>query len=1104
MWPFPKKETNTHSGAGLQAGVIEPIIEPLGDVASVMNGLAGSIEAAMRKHLDINNLNTEQQQGGHFGTEFNLSTTVGVMKGLYVQEPWVYATAELIAKTMSTVPYRVRNKITKEIDTTHPMNKILVAGSQITDYKTTDWAGYADLTLGGNYFRILSEDYKYFYHVPVEYTEIVLNERFKAGDMTAPPFAGIRINGAVGTMGMKPRFIDWKYVIHHKLPNPYNPFFGLSMYAAAARPIILDRHKNEFELAFYLRGATHAGVIETTEDLPKKRLDRLMRSFEQSYTGRRNWWRTLWLPKNAKWVSNGMTMNEMQHLEGLRENRLTLLAVLGIPSAMVGIVQDVNRSTAEIQEQAFWNNTIIPLSHFIAAGWNHSYLVQTVFKGEISIEPDYSGIRAVEGSVITKGEQTEAAKDALTVNEIRTDIWGYPPLKDPRGDLFISQLKSISLAANLYGNVPGSDPDAEDTDEGEEGDRTEITLEQGDNDHTHQAEVDEDGNGKTISMSSDIDEHIHELVGVEQEDGSVVVTVSPAGSDDHVHPDVVLQSEKSMANFAFLKAKNEATTDQDRLEKTQSEKYLGAFRIYVRLLLDQTVEALTKGKAVSNHLLALKSERMSLYEVKCVQVLYETMDKAFTSGLANSRSFTAIKIKGPRFTPTDEQAIEVLRRDREEGKRRRLRERSLERFLGFDDTATDSILLSIERGLEEGQTFQEIAKTIEKTFGENYRDQAFTITRTEVLHAVSEGLAFEMEVLADIFTKVEKQWFHVGDTATNPDARQWHKEFENQMKKPPEYLYVSPETGAKLRYPRDPNGGAKENINCFVGETEINSHSVLNLYRRIYCGPIVTIKMSSGKSISGTPNHPMLTSKGWVTLGSLDKSHKLVKAKVIDGVFPADDKIGSIPVSFSQFFASSLQSGNNERVAGSVMDFHGDGMNTDVEVVFKDSLLVDRLVANGTETVAKINFQRTRLSEGIGLGNSRLDKPVSGVSSSDRIMGKSYLLSSTFRRHLGPFQNLSLTPASPLQIQNAKSSGQSDSGYTESLSQFVDTNSFIDVELVDIEDISITENALRHVYNLSTVNEMYLVEGMVTHNCRCSLVTTVADGAISRAPEILE
>lgn len=1098
MWPFDKTPPAPEPKA------IEPSLDPLDGLGlSGLNLLNARAESAIKKQLDPSNLYSGDEEGGHFGTEFNLAVTVGRMKSLYRKEPWVNATSNLIARTLSSVPFVVRDNTTGEILPDHPLQSLLNSGNKLNDANTVNWSGYVDLSLGGNYFRVLSDDYKSFWHVPVEFVEVVISEEYKAGNLNAPPVKEIRITGnySQGQIGIA-KSIPWEQVIHHKMPNPYNPFFGLSMYLAAARPILLDRYKNEFEQAFYLRGATHAGVIETDEDLTKKRLERLMGTFETTFTGRRNWWRTIFLPKSARWVSNGLTMSEMQHLEGLRENRLTLLAVLGIPASQVGIVQDVNRSTAEIQEKAFWNNTIIPMTQFISAGWNNSYVVKHVYRDLVSVEPDYSGNPAIEGSVLTKGEQTDAAKDALTINEIRTDIWGYPPLKDtdPRGNLFVSQVKTSGLFNDNSVDTEDLGPEGDEV-ENEEG-LAEVDVPE-DHGHSHKAEIDEEGNGETVSTSEG-DEHSHTLTGVEQEDGSYLVSVGEGGEDDHTHPDFTYTGEKGIGRLAFVKAKAEASRDQERLERLQSEKYIREYRKYLALLIDQAVEALEKEKNVPLHLSTLRPERVLVYEELAIPVLYDTMDKAFVVGIANSRFFTPVVTKAPRFTPTDEQAIEVLKKDREEGKRRRLRERSIERFLGFDETATDAILLEIENGLAEGLTFAQIAKKIETTFGETYRDQAFTITRTETLSAVSEGLVFEQEILGEIFSETEKQWFHIGDVGSNPLAREWHLGFETEGKVAPAFKWTSPETGNKLGYPRDPAGGAKENINCFVAETEVSSHTVLNAFRREYRGRVVTVKTKCGREITGTPNHPMLTPKGWIGLGLLNEGDQLIKADVGESFFSPDVDIGNVPTKVGEYFSSLQDSGNIERASGSPMDFHGDGTDAEVEIILKDRLLGNRVYSDGSESIDNVSLEGSDLRQRSGFSLSGLNKSSGRVDATNGGVSGFDLLKPLALGSSRPLKKFGLAPSSPAKTESTPVSVKGNPSDSVSLREFVNANAFVNMEVVEISELIVRENFRGHVYNLSTDNSMYLASGFITHNCRCTMVTTVAEGATSRASEILE
>ena len=737
----------------LSKQAIDDAIDELG--IAKLNGLSVAIESAIEKAYSISQFQIDPNdfnggnESGYFGREFELRATVGRIKSLYSKEPWVYASASTIAKTLSTVNFKVRQKSTKELLEAHPLQKSLDAGNPTQDCKSLNWAGYLDLVLSGNFFKIFDEKYTIPVHVPTELASLKMRENKTNEDKLlmeeVGPVSAVSVNYNYLT-NTPAKDIDYRYVIQAKFPNPYNPFYGLSLFSAAARPILLDRHKNEFEMAFYLRGATNAGVIETTEDMTKARMERLMRTFEAAFTGKRNWWRTLFLPKGAKWINSGLTMNEMQHLEGLRENRRTILGIVGVPPSQVGIVEDVNRATAEVQKEALWTNTIQPLADLVASCWNNSYLVRIIYKGEVEVFPDFTGNVAVAGSLQRKGEVALSVQDYLVLNEIRKDILGYPELTDERGTMLVREIGP--KLTNPFGEaLPPAQAPAQDED-------TE-TLED-----PNAGVVEE---GKTIKAS-----------------------------------------------------KEEIIKEQERIEVSGMRKYIKVFDKYMGVILEQAVKAMKEKTDVRARLNSLQTTRANGYSGQAVPLLAETMEKGFVLGKFSAKSLSFIFHK-KEFTGTDEQAIEILREKTRDGKRQVLAERAITNFLGFDRTRTELIMSYIEDGLKSGKTTEQIADTIAKDFGEKYRDQAFTIARTEVLYSVSQGAKWNQEVLGKVFSEINKQWIHVGDVGSNPAARQEHYDFQFEGKNgvvPESYTWINPKTGAHLGYPRDFNGGAADVINC--------------------------------------------------------------------------------------------------------------------------------------------------------------------------------------------------------------------------------------------------------------------------------------------------
>lgn len=804
----------------------------------MMNQLAPAMEAALQRSYNLTDFQLfgGDDEGGHFNREFNITANAGRMKALYAREPWVWTAVQIIIKAMASIDFVVKSQATGEVVPDHPLNKLINGGSVHQDKMSLRMSTYIDMVTGGNGLIAMSPMYDGPMQAPVENVQLKYREC-----STAEQERLVMEEGLIESVQLQRAFsygatcgaatiIPYEQIVHFKFPNPFDPTWGISLLIAASRPILLDRHKNEFEMAFYLRGATNAGVIETTEDITKSRMERLMRTFEQAFTGKRNWWRTLFLPKGAKWINSGLTMNEMQHLEGLRENRRTLLACLGVPPSQVGIVEDVNRSTSETQETAYWHNTVIPLIKLVASGWNQSHLIRRVYGGQVYVEPDLAGIPAVEGSIQTKGERAKALDNVATINEQR-EIAGLPPLRDddPRGKMFIVELQKAVM--NPFANF--ETPQVEDIGVAEpDDDMIEVEVAQAEGgDHQHVAMIDpETGEGHTIETvgteGGEVDPHDHQVVGEVMEDGTIVGHVQEGGADGHTHPDIVFEPEDDEEGEAraqiTAQTKAAIISNQERIQRRRERQLVPVVSKNQESALKVAEAALRDGRDVRVALQESRDMRLSEYARTGMQILGDTLAEGFDMAMATTKAASVMRTKrAARFEPEDEMALQAIRQRTEDDRRKLLQDRNIRMFFAFDETLTEEIMLMIEKGLEEGLTTEKVAERIATQFGEAYRDQAFTIARTETLSAISEGIKWQQDALRQVFDKVMKQWFHVGDVGVNPDARSGHASFETASTDesgsgivPADYRYINPVTGNTLLYPRDPQGGAKDVINC--------------------------------------------------------------------------------------------------------------------------------------------------------------------------------------------------------------------------------------------------------------------------------------------------
>ncbi len=160
--------------------------------------------------------------------------------------------------------------------------------------------------------------------------------------------------------------------------------------------------------------------------------------------------------------------------------------------------------------------------------------------------------------------------------------------------------------------------------------------------------------------------------------------------------------------------------------------------------------------------------------------------------------------------------------------------------------------------------------------------------------------------------------------------------------------------GAGLLYYKKDSADFQAHDNCVIGSTLVNGPTTEIAYRRWYEGELVVVRTSSGNELSITPNHPVLTSRGWVEAGLLREGDDVVERAGADlaslGVPHEDDVPSRIEDVWGAHSVNGLRS-----VPVAAEDFHGDGAGTqgNVEVVSAHGFLAHMLDAEVGEFTAQ-------------------------------------------------------------------------------------------------------------------------------------------------------
>lgn len=235
--------------------------------------------------------------------------------------------------------------------------------------------------------------------------------------------------------------------------------------------------------------------------------------------------------------------------------------------------------------------------------------------------------------------------------------------------------------------------------------------------------------------------------------------------------------------------------------------------------------------------------------------------------------------------------------------------------------AGHAIAEGLTTGLTSGQNPNVIARRIREHVVPTYRRRAITIARTETMRAVRAATLQRYKTVADLL----QGWVWWASTDRTTCATCWAMH------------------GTEHPLSEDMDSHPA----CFpAGTMVVPSGRLEAATSRPYRGELVTIRTASGDLLTGTPNHPVATSRGWVPLDLI---------KPGDQVFhrPQGQRRGTAsrhpddqhaPTLIEEVAESLRGAGevSSTRVPSAPEHFHGDGSHGNVDVVAAAGLLRGR------------------------------------------------------------------------------------------------------------------------------------------------------------------
>ncbi|EAS8350356.1 hypothetical protein EHH83_16595 [Salmonella enterica] len=391
---------------------------------------------------------------------------------------------------------------------------------------------------------------------------------------------------------------------------------------------------------------------------------------------------------------------------------------------------------------------------------------------------------------------------------------------------------------------------------------------------------------------------------------------------------------------------------------------------------------------------------------------------------------------------------------------------------GWGDTEINRLVTGVKMGFVQGKTTRQIVKEVVGTGGlvDISQRNAATVVRTALNHVSTQAREVTYKKNDDIIEKYE--WVSTLDSRTSTICRS--------------------RDGQKYEIGKGPLPPAHPN--CLLGDTVVSTGSrVSNVFKRSYKGVIVYITTKSGRSLSITPNHQVMTSTGWVEAGKLNLGSKLVCGN--DVAVALHHQENNVVAEFADLFSAAKVSVDSSAVTTSPTtpeDFHGDGSDGEVEIVLVDRLSWNKVKASLGEQI--IN-DKLPMTTGVNVTLPCLSAPqqfgMVGLSSPYSLTGGSTKRAPVFGSAVSHTSEHSLASVPDVNTARLQNPHNWVAGSADELANF-DWANTTGVELDDVVDLVFGEaDFCGHVYNLENEQNWYLANGIIAHNCRSTTAPVI-------------
>jgi len=319
------------------------------------------------------------------------------------------------------------------------------------------------------------------------------------------------------------------------------------------------------------------------------------------------------------------------------------------------------------------------------------------------------------------------------------------------------------------------------------------------------------------------------------------------------------------------------------------------------------------------------------------------------------QEFSNLSAQSKAYRSEHESLTQLIRREPYRRRVAMLQARVFEEMKSLTAKVKADMARVLTDGIARGLNPRDVARSL-VTQAKLEQGRANRIARTEIPTALRRARWDETEDAEARFGFTTMQ-MHM--SALSPTTRTWHAERHAKL--------------FTLEQVREWFATGANSINCYLPGTRVQGRFLAGS-KAEYRGPVIKIVTASGRNLTVTPNHPIMTSRGLVSAAEINKGDYAIShgVDVEDSVGITDLYYQDVESRIEDVFTSLSEIGHSFFARVSAIDFHGDAefMDKDIAVVMSDRALTFTRDSRTLKSLDYVSLKHTNSAVSHGFGSS--------------------------------------------------------------------------------------------------------------------------------------